>query len=551
MIAPLLQQHLQPAVRRQRWLQFWRGLTLCWWLTALLGFGLIGLQGMTGWRVPFALPALVVLAVGAALVTWWRGRRSAPDYGWIARQIEQQNPQLHALLLTAIEQRPAAGGELTYLQQRVIREATEQLRRGNWIPPVSGGRLALAQAAHWAAVATFVLVLSGLRVAEKKAAFTRAIQAGVAITPGDATIEKGNSLVVLARFTGPLPAGVNLVLTPVNAPARSQSLVKSLDDPVFGGSVPEVAADFTYRLEYAGQRSREFTVKVFEHPRLERADAHLTFPAYTSLPEKRIADTRRVTALEGTLLDWSLQLNKPVASARLVPRGKDPQPEIPLVTATNQAVASLAKLPLTASGTYELQLVDADGRTNKVAPQFVIEVQPNRPPQLKFVAPRGDQRVSPLEEITFTAEAAGDYGLRAYGLAWSVGGVDPKFVELGQTVPAKERRAFSHLLALEELRVQTDDLIAYFVWADDTGPDGEPRRTTSDMFFAEVRPFEEIFRAGQSGEGEGEGEPPPGNPAAKLTELQKQIISATFKLQRQHTGMKAATPAPKPAPKAP
>ena len=94
--------------------------------------------------------------------------------------------------------------------------------------------------------------------------------------------------------------------------------------------------------------------------------------------------------------------------------------------------------------------------------------------------------------------------------------------------------------------MQTDDLIAYFVWADDTGPDGEPRRTTSDMFFAEVRPFEEIFRAGQAGEGEGGEGPPPGNPAAKLTELQKQIISATFKLQRQHAGMKAATPAPKP-----
>ena len=551
MIAPLLQQHLEPVARRYRRLQFWRGLTLCWWLTALLGFGLIGLQGLTGWTFPLAIPALVVLAGGAAMVTWSRCRKLELDYRWIAQQVEQQNPELHALLLTAVEQRAPDGGELTYLQQRVIREAVAQAERSKWVQTIAGSRLALAQAAHWTAVVTLALVLSGLRVSEKKTAFTRAIKAGVTITPGDVTVEKGDSLVVLARFTGPLPPDVNLVLAPVRDTARTLPLVKSLDDPIFGGSVPEVAGDLTYHIEYAGQRSREFKVKVFEHPRLERADAHLTYPAYTGLPEKQIADTRRVTAVEGTLLDWSLQLNKPVVSAKLIPRGNSEQAEIPLVTATNLARASLAKLPLEASGTYELQLVDADGRTNKTAPQFVIEVQPNRPPQLKFVSPRGDQKVSPLEEITFQAEVVGEYGLRAYGLAYTVGGLAPKFLPLGAAVPAKEKRPFTHLLALEELGAQTDQLIAYFLWADDTGPDGSERRTTSDMFFAEVRPFEEIFRAGQSPDG-GEGEEKePGNPAAKLVELQKQIISATFKLQRQHASMKAAKPAAKPATKAP
>jgi len=56
------------------------------------------------------------------------------------------------------------------------------------------------------------------------------------------------------------------------------------------------------------------------------------------------------------------------------------------------------------------------------------------------------------------------------------------------------------------------------------------RRTFGDMFFAEVRPFEEIFRPDQSGAAENENQE--GNQGVRLAELQKQIVMATWKLQR-------------------
>jgi hypothetical protein len=56
------------------------------------------------------------------------------------------------------------------------------------------------------------------------------------------------------------------------------------------------------------------------------------------------------------------------------------------------------------------------------------------------------------------------------------------------------------------------------------------------MFFAEVRPFEEAFRAGQSGSsggsGEGEGQQE-GNAANELAEMQKEIVIATWKLRQE------------------
>ncbi|MEQ2007186.1 MAG: hypothetical protein ABMA26_10330, partial [Limisphaerales bacterium] len=321
------------------------------------------------------------------------------------------------------------------------------------------------------------------------------------------------------------------------------------DDPVFGGTVPEVNEDFTYRVEFAGQQTREFTVKVFEYPKLERADAKVQFPAYTSLPDKSIEDTRRVSAVEGSTVSFVLQLNKPVRSARLVAKDKS---VLSLAIETNAPLVRLTGHALTNSASYQLELVDADGRTNKVASQFVLDALKNRAPELKLASPRGDTRVSALEEVQFAGEAWDDFGLRAYGIAYSLGGAEPTLLQLGEGAPAKDKRAFSHVLRLEELGAAVDQLVAWFVWADDIGPDGELRRTASDMYFAEVRPFEEIFRQGQGGEGESEESPQQGRQnrgqqMGKLAELQKQIINATWKLQRQQVGSVAVKILPSPA----
>ena len=95
-------------------------------------------------------------------------------------------------------------------------------------------------------------------------------------------------------------------------------------------------------------------------------------------------------------------------------------------------------------------------------------------------------------------------------------------------------------IALEKLGVQVDQLVSYFAWAEDYGPDGQSRRTFSDIFFAEVRPFEEIFRADQSGQSASQQQRQQqsgqqGNQPTRLAELQKQIVIATWKLQGNKT----------------
>jgi hypothetical protein len=427
--------------------------------------------------------------------------RRTPDLRQVARDIEARHPELNGLLITAAQQETDGGKRFNYLQSRLVRDAIYHGAVSNWTATVARSRLVTAQAANLLAVAFLGLVLWELRSTHSGTAAVRHRTRGnlsVEVTPGDTSVEKGSSLVVLARFTGPLPSGVELVIGDPAGPVRLP-LVKSLADPVFGMSLTEVTTNFAYHVEYGTFRTRDFKVTVFEHPRLERADARLVFPEYTQLNPKEVRDTRRVSAVEGSQLSYALELNKPVTSAKLVPKIKGGVALL-LKAETNRPVALLEGLPLVASETYDLHLKDSDGRSNKVGAQFVFQVLKNRTPELRLASPRGDIRPSPLEEVQFEGTISDDFGVQAYGLGYALAGEEPKYLQLGTNTPANEKRSFNHLLRLEDFGVGPDQLLCWFLWGDDFGPDGEVRRTTGDLFFGEVRPFEAVYREGQGNE---------------------------------------------------
>src|SRR5689334_18686957 len=143
MITPLLHSILAPVVERQRQRR-----------TFLLAATITGTLAAAAWLLPalglMSRPPFAVLAVLAYFLGWRLSRSLArnwePDYTRIARDIETRHPDLHALLLTAVEQRPdPATGKLHYLQQRVITETAERARREKWIDSVPNAHVFLGQ----------------------------------------------------------------------------------------------------------------------------------------------------------------------------------------------------------------------------------------------------------------------------------------------------------------------------------------------------------------------------------------------------------------------
>ena len=557
MIDQRIRPRLERVATRFRRLRFLASLSIGWAALAVVGAACLGLNLGAGWYSQWTVPALIGSALIVPLVCRWVSRRSARDLHGIAERIESEHPELRSRLLAAIEQEPELpDGQFGFLQESVIREALAHGKCYDWLFTVSRNRLFRFQASSLVSLAALTVVMTGLiqygmspaAPSSQKEDAVHRISAGidyqVSIEPGDTEVERGTSLLVLARFDGELPPQVTLAYKDDTGKTQQMPMSRSLDDPLFAGRIAAVDRELTYRVEYADQQTEWYHVSTFEHPELRRADAKLLFPEYTSLDEKIVEDVRRITAVEGTRLTLTFQLNKPVAEGHLV--GED-EKAVPLTAdKSDKPNTYVAQMTLEQSRRFKLHLADDRDRANKYPPEFVINVTRNQPPDLKLARPSRDVQVSPLEELRLKASAWDDYGLSSYGVTYSLAGQAPQDLALGHSAAAKQRHDLDHLVAFETLEAQPDQLLSYHFWAEDMAPDGKPRRTFSDMFFAEVRHFEEIYRQGepppggseqQSEQQQGENENNARN-ADQLAEVQKQIVSATWKLIRREIGEK-------------
>jgi len=541
MIEQALREKLEPIVIRRRRLILARWL-ICVWAGGIgLGLILLALYGLWGWRSPGAVVTVVLVTLSAVLMAVMRSRRLTPDWKAVAQTIEQDHPEVKALLLTAIEQKPQGPqGQWGYLQKGVFKEALVHATCNDWVQSVPRRSLILADAGWVMACLIFTaLMFQWLPTLSLLPRNARPLLAPVdyqmTVHPGDTSVESGTPVVVVARFAERVPDDVRLVFQHPDQGPQQIILTQNLDDPVFGGMLPEVTANLVYHVAYAKRRSRDYHIQVYEHPALTRMDARIVYPAYTQLPEKELKDTRQVHVVEGSQVTLTFLLNKPVDAAQLVMTDGSTQP----LTLGEQANVYTTSLTATETRRYQLELIDAQGLTNELAPRVTLEVFQNLPPALKPIFPNRDIEASPLEEVTLHAEVSDDFALLDYGVAYTLVGTPEQQIPLRADGATGAAQTMESLLALEDLGAQPDQLLTYYFWADDCAADGTVRRTASDIFFAEIRPFEEIYRESQSsGNQDQQNRQQEGSAASEgnrteLVQLQKQIITATWNIKQR------------------
>ncbi len=543
-----------------RYRQLWRsiGLLICWSILAIIGIASFIIaraqnQTVSSWLI-LALIVLAVLAI--PVVSLFLIRSKSPI--WVAHLLEKRFPDLNSRLLAAMEQKPdPKSQELGYLQQIVVGEAIEHGRIKRWESVVSSSAF---HAANWGkrlAMVALTIVIGTLLLTKitrlgAGANIEVATDTSINVEPGDTTVERGTGMLVLARFTGQLPGQVQLLARSSDGKIDQLAMTKSLDDPIFAARVPSVNQDMQYAVRYGNSETKWFSAKVFEYPDLKQADANLKFPSYTNLPEKKVEDVRSITAVEGSTVKLELRLNKPVTEAVLTPTPRPSKPgetvvpsaPIKLMPDANDPNLYTTSIDMKQSQLLRLRLIDAEGRENKQpASELTLNVNPNRPPEMKPVTPGRDVDVSPIQELSTGVKVSDDFGVSRVGITYSMAGQAPQDVVLASAVPANEKKDVSHLLSFEQLKAQPDQLLSYYFWAEDYAADGSIRRTSGDMYFAEVRPFEQIFRQGQQtsqSEQQQQQQSQQGNQqnaqqAEELAEMQKQIIAATWKIIRRET----------------
>ena len=518
-------------------------------LGVLLVFFLVA-AGLMQWD-RFSPVSIVLARVSLALtvigsVYWFlvRPLRQRVTDQQVALYLEEHEPTLQATLLSAVESsRTGNESESADLVKRVIEQALEVCARLNAahrveMQPLQRNAAALGAVAVFAVLAVAVgpaflrhALSAMLRVASVQAASPYRIE----VTPGNATVPKGADQTITAALIGFASEDVVLMVRRTPTGEFEPVPLARNDDGKYEGAVFDVNTPTWYQVVADGVQSPIHTLQVVDVPYVQRLEIEYHFPAYTALEPQKIEDGGDIAVLRGTDVLLHIFPTMKTPGGRITLNEKDS------LELTPQADGSLtASFKAERDGSYRVELKAPSGEMVVASPQYTIDVLDDQAPSVSFNRPGRDTSVSSIEEVFVEAAAQDDFGIRNLELVYSVNGGPEKVVKLFSGTSRLPEVTAGHTFYLEELGVETGDSVSYYARASDNDTSGA-KTASSNLYFLRIRPFKKDFKQAQSqGGGGGGGGGGGAGQVEALSEQQRQIISATFKVQRDKPKVNAA-----------
>ncbi len=505
-------------------------------LGASAAIALAALLGSVWSRTPAMLIAAGVAGLLGCLVAFawavWPARRIPSDRR-VARFIEESAPALDERLVSALEVAQRNGsGDQPGLAATMVEDAA---RAAASVDPASVITREMLSGA-WLRAASMLVLLGAVLFVSRDVvrrsydATTLALfpsRIALAVTPGDARVRAGSALTVEARLVGNrAPVVAQLLRAPQGSDDWQPTEMPGDGEGRFRLDLEGLTNSFRYRVLAGAAGSRVFDVAVVRPPRVARIDVEYAYPAALALPPRIEEDSGDIYAPAGTDVRVLVHTEEPVATGRM--ELGDGQPALPF--SAEAPTLLTARLRVSENGSYRVALADAEGMSSRGETEYFIRILDDRPPEVHIVRPASDRRVTRLEEVEIAAEAQDDFGVGALDLVYSVKGGPEKVVPLG--IPPRSTSVTGrYLMYVEDLDVAPGDFVSYYVRARDLPRGKRPSESRSDIFFLEVKSFEEEFTLAQTQAAMGGGS---GNPQLDdLVAAQKEVIVATFKLDRR------------------
>jgi hypothetical protein len=461
----------------------------------------------------------------------------------VALYLEEHEPSLQAEIISAVEAEAlsrASGGPTSPLVRRLVESAVEKVRAIE-----HGRRLERATVRRYAgafglialaAIAIFSLGPAFLRHAlSALLVVSRSVEAAVPyrieVTPGNVTLPRGADQTITASLVGfDADQAALMIRKSSDAPFERAPLVRTGN--LYEAMLFDLAAPLDYFVEAGGVRSGTYTLKVVDLPYVQKLELEYHFPAYTGLAPRKIEDGGDIAVLSGTEV-----------RVRIVPTMTAKGGQVVLHDKATAALAAAGDGSFTTSfkadrdGFYRVELDASTGERVTASPQYTIDVLADQSPVVSISKPGRDTTASPIEEVFVEASAEDDFGVRELELVYSVNGGSDKTLRLFDGKNRLSEVSAGHTFYFEELGVQPGDFVSYYARAADNDGVAGPKRASSDLYFVQVRPLKKEFRRAESQAGGGVGGG--GGEVGALSQQQRQIISATFNVQRDRKTMSA------------
>ena len=570
-----LQSRILAARRVWKRSLFWTGFAIV--LTGVIAL-LVG-ESVIDWLMP--LPSIVrisLLVIGIGVIGYLLYKylvqplRASLTLRDVALNVERNHPNLEDRLVSAIEfgNRESTDPIESHMLQRLIEDTTERVRDINFKATIDHSR-ARKHVGIAALVIVGCCVLSLLFPTEIHTSLLRVLvpwektdpilTTKLSVEPGNARILRGKSLPIHVTITGKSADKVVLTYEGIGEQNVSTSdteiaeqqinMLRNPDDKRgFAYEIFNIDADMEYYVVANEATSERYTVEVFEMPKVAEISVAYTYPDYTGLKPIVQTGTGDIQAVVGTQAEIRLTTNKAIQSATFTHKtnradgsqvfGIVELPAAPEPVSTEMVISNgntlTTLVDVVEDGTYTIKLLCIDGFNNEIPIEYAIKAIPDAVPEVVIKEPGRDVKSTKLGEIEIAAEATDDYGVAELKLVYRIGSEELQELVMASSVSGVEPESGvaisrpavdgSYTFSLEEFDVESGDIISYYAHAIDNNTRTGPGEASSDIYFIEIRPFNERFHEGEGEPGEGE---PEANPISEVMSSQKQIIRETWK----------------------
>ncbi|MGA3188029.1 MAG: hypothetical protein ABSF22_13040, partial [Bryobacteraceae bacterium] len=338
----------------------------------------------------------------------------------------------------------------------------------------------------------------------------------IMVEPGNKLVRRKSDQMITATLTGFQAPQVRLFarykstskweeasMLPRSSGTAYEFLFAALPEPV------------EYYVEAAGVKSKTFKLDVADLPGIKNIKVTYHYPSWLNLKDVVEDPGGDLRAVAGTVAELTIETDRPLKNGEIQ---MDDGSHIALESKNGNFV--VAKVPVEKDGMYHFAAVER-GENVRLSEDYFIEARQDQAPTVKIVTPRGDAKVSPIEEVTVSVEAADDFALESMELHYSVNGAPEKTVNLLPNRGVKEANGKT-LISLEDYKLEAGDVVSIYATARDA------RNTArTDIAFIETQPFEKNYSQSQS-QGGSMGMPNGGDDQTEISRRQKEIIAATW-----------------------
>jgi hypothetical protein len=471
---------------------------------------------LTSARVVLFLALALALGFGLALPLYGLSRRRA------AGRAEAAFPQFQQRLVTFAERSRCGREPFIELLAADTFELTRDARPQRLIPD---GQLLVSLAASALSLGLLVWIIAagpgylgyGAARLWTGSPHGAATFYDVRVGPGDASVRRNAKQLITAQLIGLQTQNVRLYARYQSASKWAQ--VSMEPQPGASGfqflfaSLPE---SVEYYVEAGPLRSRHYKLRVIDLPSIKQIRVSYRFPTWTGLPpavEEHGGDLR---AVQGTEAALEVFTDRPMQGGVLVlDNDRD------LALSGGQANRYRGDIRIEKDGAYHVAVLD-QGQCVRLSDDFFIEARDARPPDVRITRPGGDYRSSPVEEVTVSVRAGGEYSLNSVDLHYSVNGGPPQTVRMLKHQGVKEATS-STTINLEDFKLVPGDVVSFYATAKDARFESR-----TDMFFIQAEPFEREYSQSQIAGGAGDAA---AGEQFEISQREKEIIAATWKQQ--------------------